>query len=228
MIQRASAALTPETLLRAYAIGLFPMAESADDPHIFWVEPELRGIFPLDGLQVGRSLARTIRQERFDIRIDHDFDAVIAACAGARPDGHGTWINATIRALFTDLFRQGYVHTVEAWQDGALAGGLYGLALGRAFFGESMFHRVTDASKVALAHLVAHLRADGYELLDAQFLTPHLASLGAIEITRDAYALRLALALSPAAGQRPFATRQPLRGAEVLALLQQGPKATAK
>ncbi len=220
MIKRASAALTPETLLRAYAIGLFPMAESADDPHIFWVEPEHRGIFPLDRLIIGRSLAKTIRQERFEIRIDHDFAGVIAACAGSRGPDHGTWINASIRTLFGELFHQGYVHTVEAWQHGVLVGGLYGLALGRAFFGESMFHSATDASKVALAHLVAHLRADGYVLLDAQFLTPHLASLGAIEIPRDAYALRLAAALSPAVTQRPFATGRPLRGAAVLALVR--------
>ena len=221
MVRGASAALTPEMLLRAYAIGLFPMAESADDPHIFWVEPELRGIFPLDGLIIGRSLAKTIRQERFEIRIDHDFEAVIAACAGSRAHEHGTWINPTIRALFGALFRQGYVHTVEAWRDGALVGGLYGLAMGRAFFGESMFHRATDASKVALAHLAAHLRADGYNLLDTQFLTPHLASLGAIEISREAYVVRLAEALSPSAAQQPFATSRPLRGSDVLALLQQ-------
>lgn len=221
MVRRASDALTPEILLRAYAIGLFPMAESADDAHIFWVEPELRGIFPLDGLIIPRSLARTIRQDRFDIRIDHDFEGVIAACAAPRHGENGTWINHTIRQLYRSLFDQGYVHTVEAWQDGALVGGLYGLALGRAFFGESMFHRATDASKVALAHLVAHLRADGYELLDTQYQTPHLASLGAIEVPRDDYLLKLATALAPAATPRPFATKKQMNGAEVLAILCQ-------
>ncbi len=220
MVRRASDVLTPELLLRAYAIGLFPMAESADDAHIFWVEPELRGIFPLDGLIIGRSLAKTVRTERFDIRIDHDFAGVIAACAGPRHNETGTWINHTIRELYRSLFDQGYVHTVEAWLDGELVGGLYGLALGRAFFGESMFHRATDASKVALAHLVAHLRTDGYELLDTQFVTPHLASLGAIEVPRDIYLLKLAAALAPAASQRPFATRKRLSGAEVLAILR--------
>lgn len=183
--------ITPQVLLRAYSLGLFPMSESADDNEIFWVEPEARGIFPLDGLTVSRSLAKTIRSDRYEIRADADFDAVIAGCAGARSDGGGTWINKTIRRLYRQLFDLGHAHTVEAYQDGQLVGGLYGVSLGAAFFGESMFHRARDASKVALVHLAARLVAGGYRLLDTQFVTPHLASLGAIEISRDSYRVLL-------------------------------------
>jgi leucyl/phenylalanyl-tRNA--protein transferase len=180
--------ITPQILLRAYSIGMFPMAEAADDPTLFWVDPQSRGIFPLDGLIVPRRLARKVRSDRFTVRVDHDFEAVIDGCAGAGADRPSTWINSRIRRLYRELFDLGFVHTVEAYaSDGSLAGGLYGVKIGAAFFGESMFHRVTDASKVALVHLVARLRAGGFRLLDTQFVTDHLASLGAIEVPRARY-----------------------------------------
>lgn len=188
--------ITPQVILRAYSLGLFPMSESADDDELFWVEPEARGIFPLDGLIVSRSLAKVVRSDRFEIRADADFDAVIAACAEARRDGGGTWINRSIRKLYRQLFDLGHAHTIEAYQDGALVGGLYGVSLGAAFFGESMFHRARDASKVALVHLAARLVAGGYRLLDTQFVTPHLATLGAVEISRESYRVLLDDAIS--------------------------------
>ncbi|WP_244532097.1 leucyl/phenylalanyl-tRNA--protein transferase [Methylocapsa palsarum] len=188
--------ITTDILLRAYSIGLFPMAESADDPNLFWVDPELRGVFPLDRLIVSRSLAKTVRSDRFEIRVDHDFPAVIDACASAYEDREKTWINQRIRELYGQLFDEGHVHTVEAWRDGALAGGLYGVHIGAAFFGESMFHRVTDASKVALVHLAARLVNGGFSLLDSQFVTPHLASLGAVEVSQRTYRSQLAEAVS--------------------------------
>jgi leucyl/phenylalanyl-tRNA--protein transferase len=180
-------AITPQIMLRAYAAGIFPMAESADDPGLFWVEPEERGVIPLDRFHLPARLARTVRTDRFEVRVDTAFDAVIAACAEARPERTETWINSRIRAIFGELFALGHAHTVECWREGRLVGGLYGLSLGGAFFGESMFHRETDASKVALAHLVARLRRGGYRLLDTQFQTGHLARFGTIEIPRDAY-----------------------------------------
>ena len=180
--------ITPEVILRAYAIGIFPMAENASDPSIHWVEPRFRGIIPLDGLKISKSLAKTIRSNRFDIRVDHDFAATLTGCA-TRPGD--TWINARIRSLYGELYERGHVHTVEAYLDGALVGGIYGLSIGAAFFGESMFHRATDASKVCLMHLAARLIAGGYQLFDTQFLTPHLATLGGIEITRDDYQIQL-------------------------------------
>jgi leucyl/phenylalanyl-tRNA---protein transferase len=188
--------ITADILLRAYSIGLFPMAESAEDPNLYWVDPELRGVFPLDGIIVSRSLAKTIRSDHFEIRVDHDFDAVIDACAACAPDREKTWINARIKLLYRQLFDLGRVHTVEAWRDGALAGGLYGVCLGAAFFGESMFHRQTDASKVALVHLAARLARGGFALLDAQFVTPHLASLGAVEAPKETYRRQLADAMA--------------------------------
>lgn len=184
--------ITPDVLMRAYSIGLFPMAESAEDPNLFWVDPEERGIFPLDGLAVTRSLAKAVRSDKFEIRVDTDFDSVIEGCAESGPGREGTWINARIRSLYRTLFEMGRVHTVEAWAGGVMVGGLYGVALGAAFFGESMFHRRTDASKVALVHLVARLRAGGFRLLDTQFVTDHLASLGAIAVPKSAYHLLLA------------------------------------
>ncbi len=180
-------AMTPQLLLRAYSIGLFPMAENADDDQLFWVDPEKRAIFPLNSFIVSRSLAKTVRSDRFDVSVDRDFDAVIDACAAPSPDREKTWINAEIRKLYRDLFDMGFAHTVECRREGKLVGGLYGVALRGAFFGESMFHRERDASKVALAHLVARLRKGGFQLLDTQFMTTHLASLGAIEISRAAY-----------------------------------------
>jgi leucyl/phenylalanyl-tRNA--protein transferase len=179
--------ITPQVLLKAYACGIFPMAESADDPGLFWIEPERRGVIPLDAFHVSRRLARTLRQGRFDIRIDCDFDAVIEGCATGTRGRPRTWINARIRRLYRELFAMGHCHTVEAWSDGALAGGLYGITLGGAFFGESMFTRVSDASKVALAHLVDRLKAGGYALLDAQFMTDHLRRFGAVEVGRREY-----------------------------------------
>jgi leucyl/phenylalanyl-tRNA--protein transferase len=179
--------ITPQVLLKAYAVGIFPMAESADDPGLFWIEPERRGIIPLDAFHVSRRLTRTIRQQRFDIRIDTDFDAVVDGCASPGRGRQRTWINARIRRLYRELFALGHCHTVEAWQDGVLAGGLYGVSIGAAFFGESMFTRADDASKVALVHLVDRLKAGGYKLLDAQFITDHLRRFGAVEVNRRAY-----------------------------------------
>ncbi len=180
-------AITPDILLRAYAAGIFPMSESADDPNLFWIEPEQRGIIPLDAFHIPRRLARTVREQRFEIRIDSDFEAVIAGCAAPAPGRRKTWINRRIRALYGELFTLGHCHTVEAWQDGMLAGGLYGVSLGAAFFGESMFSVVPDASKVALVHLVARLKFGGYRLLDTQFTTAHLQRFGAVEVPRKAY-----------------------------------------
>ncbi len=209
-------AITPEVVLKAYACGIFPMAEGADDPGLYWVEPEHRGIIPLDGLQVSSRLARTVRSGRFDIRIDHDFDAVIEACA-APAEGRGTtWINARIRSLYGALFRAGHCHTVEAWRDGRLVGGLYGVSLGSAFFGESMFHRESDGSKVALVHLVARLIKDGFRLLDTQFVTEHLRSLGAVEVPRARYQRLLEAAVAERADWRA----QPLDAQTALDLIR--------
>lgn len=187
--------ITPELILRAYRAGIFPMAEDADSPDLFWVAPEKRGILPLDGFNISRSLRKTLRQHAFSVKVDTDFGAIIDRCAAAAPDRPSTWINHAIRSVYGELFRRGIAHTVEVWDGADLVGGLYGLAIGGAFFGESMFHRRTDASKIALAHLVERLNAGGFILLDTQFLTPHLASLGGIEISREDYEERLAEAL---------------------------------
>ena len=188
--------LTADLLLRAYAAGIFPMAESRDSPEIFWVEPRMRGIIPLDGFHVSRSLARRIRRGGFQVSFDDDFDSVVAGCA----DRSETWINATIAELYADLHARGHAHSVEIRSPGGqLVGGVYGVVIGAAFFGESMFSRVIDASKVALAYLVDRLRLGGFKLFDTQFLTPHLASLGAIEIPAQDYLTRLSVAIaSPA------------------------------
>jgi leucyl/phenylalanyl-tRNA--protein transferase len=187
--------LTPHQLLRAYAIGVFPMARHHDDSRLFWVDPEERGILPLDSFHVSRSLARTLRRGVFEMRIDTAFESVMRLCAEPAPDRPETWINDEILRLFIELHHQGYAHSIETWRDDVLVGGLYGLALGGAFFGESMFSRVTDASKAALVHLVERLRADGFTLLDTQFVTSHLQRFGAIEIPRMQYLHRLAEAL---------------------------------
>ena len=209
--------ITPQLLLRAYSIGMFPMAEGADDPTLFWVDPEERGIFPLDGLIVSKSLAKVVRSDRFTIRTDTDFQGVLNGCAAAAEGRLDTWINGRIRKLYSDLFEMGFVHTIEAYSaDGALVGGLYGVAIGSAFFGESMFHRATDASKVALVHLVARLRAGGFELLDTQFVTPHLATLGAIEIPRDAYLVALDASIGSRANFFAWPTEKPISGATAL------------
>jgi leucyl/phenylalanyl-tRNA--protein transferase len=179
--------ITPQILLRAYAAGIFPMAESAEDNALYWIEPDERGIIPLDGLVISKSLRRVVRRKSFDVRIDTDFEGVIGSCAEKTPGRRSTWINARIRALYTQLFRMGCCHSVESWQDGELVGGLYGVRIGGVFFGESMFSRRTDASKVALVHLVARLNAGGFKLLDAQFLNPHLERLGAISVPKADY-----------------------------------------
>jgi leucyl/phenylalanyl-tRNA--protein transferase len=179
--------ITPQVVLKAYACGIFPMAESADDPAIYWIEPRERGILPLDAFHVPRRLARAVRRDDYEIRIDHDFDAVISACAEPAPGRRKTWINNEIRRIYAALFDTGDVHTVEVWRENRLVGGLYGVALGATFFGESMFHRDRDASKIALVHLVARLRHGGFDLLDTQFVTEHLKRFGAIEVPRRRY-----------------------------------------
>jgi len=179
--------ITPQILLRAYAAGIFPMAESADDSALYWVEPEERGIIPLDGLKISHSLRKSVRRRLFEIRIDHDFPAVIRACAERAPGRKSTWINNRIVALYSQLHRMGCCHSVECWQDGKLVGGLYGVRIGAVFFGESMFSRVTDASKVALVHLTARLNHGGFQLLDAQFVNPHLERLGAMQVPKARY-----------------------------------------
>lgn len=188
--------ITPDVLIKAYSVGIFPMAESADDPSLFWVEPEQRGIIPLDGVRVSRRLARTIRSNKFEVHVDRDFDAVIEACAAPAAGRDSTWINRRIRRLYRALFDRRQCHTVEAWRDGRLVGGLYGVKIGAAFFGESMFHFERDASKVALVHLVARLKVGGFKLLDAQFITDHLESLGAVEVSRVEYQEMLAQAVA--------------------------------
>jgi leucyl/phenylalanyl-tRNA--protein transferase len=209
--------ITPHVLLKAYACGIFPMAEAADDPGIYWIEPERRGILPLDDFHVPRRLQRTIRQDKFTIRIDTAFDAVIEGCAAPGENRRRTWINGRIHRLYSDLHRLGHCHSVEAWQDGALVGGLYGVRLGAAFFGESMFTGVRDASKVALVHLVARLRAGGFTLLDAQFLTDHLARFGAVEVNRQIYQGELEAALAKPADF--FTLDAQASGADALSVL---------
>lgn len=188
--------LTPDMLLRAYAIGVFPMAEDRDDPDLFWIDPRMRGILPLDGCHAPRSLRKTIRQGRFIVSFNRAFDQVMDGCAEATDKRPRTWINDKILTLYQSLHHMGHAHSVECWtQDGQLAGGLYGVSLGGCFFGESMFTRVTDASKVALIHLVARLRRGGFTLLDTQFITKHLERFGAYEIPRAEYRALLADAI---------------------------------
>ena len=211
--------ITPEILLKAYAAGIFPMAEDADDPAIYWVEPRARGILPLDGFHLSKRLARTIRSDLFEVRTDQDFDAVIAGCAAPRANAERTWINGRIRDLYGALFEAGHAHTVEVFLDGQRVGGLYGVSLGAAFFGESMFHTVRDASKVALVHLVARLRAGGYRLADTQFVTDHLSQFGAEEVPRHIYKRRLAEAIGQSANWDVWPGDGSLRGRDVLAAL---------
>ncbi len=187
--------LTPELIIRAYQAGIFPMAEDATSPDLFWVCPHMRGILPLDGFHVSKSLRKALRTHPYSVRVDTGFHAVLDGCAEPAPDRESTWINPAIRRLYGELFNRGLCHTVEVWDGPELVGGLYGLSLGAAFFGESMFHRRTNASKIALVHLVDRLRAGGYRLCDTQFVTPHLRRLGGIEISREDYELRLADAL---------------------------------
>ena len=208
--------LTPEVLLKAYACGIFPMAESAEDPALFWIEPEQRGIIPLDAFHVPGRLARTVRGTHFTVVCDRGFEAVIEGCAEPGPKRARTWINTPIRKLYRGLFELGHCHTVEVYDDDALVGGLYGVSLGRAFFGESMFRRARDASKIALVHLVARLRLGGFALLDTQFLTDHLKMFGATEVPQERYGKLLARAIREEADLSAFT--RPLTGVEAVAL----------
>lgn len=194
--------LTPDLLLRAYAVGIFPMAESRRDQEIHWIDPEVRGIIPLTEFHVPKRLRRRVRRGDFEVTADSAFQDVIAGCAEPTEDRPDTWINPMIERLYRDLHELGFGHSVECWQGGELVGGLYGVALGGAFFGESMFSRVTDASKTALVHLVLRLEMGGFKLLDTQFTTPHLNQFGAMEIRRDQYRHLLAEAV-PAAAHFP-------------------------
>lgn len=191
--------ITPQVLLKAYAVGIFPMAESADDPSLYWIEPESRGIIPLEGFHIPKRLVRTVASDVFEVRVDNNFQAVIDGCSGkGSRDRPKTWINGRIRRLYSELFAIGHAHTVETWRDGQLVGGLYGVHLGAAFFGESMFSRERDASKVALVHLVARLKSGGFTLLDTQFTTKHLKQFGAVDVDKHTYQrlLEEAVALS--------------------------------
>src|SRR5262245_55131047 len=214
--------ITPEVLLKAYACGIFPMAENADDPSLYWIEPERRGVIPLEAFHLPRRLARTVRLDRFRVEIDRDFDAVIEGCAQPQAGRSRTWINRRIRALYGSLHEIGHCHSVEAYDGDTLVGGLYGVRLGRAFFGESMFHVARDASKVALVHLVARLRAGGFTLLDTQFVTDHLKGFGAVEVPRRAYHKLLEASLD---GEADFFAlgRDPMPGARALDIIGPSP-----
>ena len=210
--------ITAEVLLKAYACGIFPMAESADDPALYWIEPDIRGIIPLEGFHIPVRLKRTVRSTSFAVVINHDFDAVIEACAEATSDRTRTWINARIRKIYRNLFERGHCHTIEVYDGARLVGGLYGVSLGRAFFGESMFHRARDASKIALVHLVARLRAGSYRLLDTQYVTEHLRTFGTIEVPKRRYHRLLEDALTGEADFRALAPS--ISGEQALALLR--------
>jgi leucyl/phenylalanyl-tRNA--protein transferase len=219
MANRESALMeiTPEVLLKAYACGIFPMAESAEDPALFWIEPEKRGVIPLDRFHLPARLARTVRSSRFTVTVDRDFDAVLEGCSQPWPDRPRTWINDRIRTLYRKLYERRHCHSLEVYDGDALVGGLYGVTLGRAFFGESMFHRVRDASKVALVHLVARLKAGSFKLLDTQFVTDHLRTFGAIEVPRRQYHKLLEASLSGEGDFAALAVHRPITGAEALA-----------
>jgi len=210
--------ITAEVLLKAYACGIFPMAESADDPALYWIEPDIRGIIPLEGFHIPVRLKRTVRSTSFAVVINRDFDAVIEACAEATSDRARTWINTRIRKIYRNLFERGHCHTVEVYDGARLVGGLYGVSLGRAFFGESMFHRARDASKIALVHLVARLRAGSYRLLDTQYVTEHLRTFGTIEVPKRRYHRLLEDALTGEADFRALAPS--ISGEQALALLR--------
>jgi leucyl/phenylalanyl-tRNA---protein transferase len=214
--------ITPQVLLKAYACGIFPMAESAGDPTLYWIEPEERGILPLDRINVPKRLARTIRQEKFEVRVDSDFKGVINGCAASRAGRRTTWINMRIAELYAELFDMGHCHTIETWLNGRLVGGLYGVHLGGAFFGESMFSTERDASKVALIYLAARLIAGGFKLLDTQFVTKHLKQFGALEISRPEFHKLLSAALPIHCGFH--ALPDGARGAEVLQVVSQTSK----
>jgi leucyl/phenylalanyl-tRNA--protein transferase len=220
-LQKAGAGseITPEVLLRAYACGIFPMAESADDPGLFWVEPEIRGMIPLDAFRIASRLARTVRSDVFTVTVDHAFKAVISGCAAPQAGRNDTWINKRIRDLYIALHELGHAHSVEVWNGDELVGGLYGVNLGRAFFGESMFHRARDASKVALVHLVARLISGGFELLDTQYVTEHLRSFGAVEVPRRRYTALLDKALKGEADFYRLPADRPIGGARALEII---------
>lgn len=209
--------LSADELLACYASGVFPMGEARDDPRVFIIQPDWRGIIPLDRFHIPTRLRRTVRAERFDIRVDTAFDAVVAGCAQPAPGREDSWINDPIRRLYAQLHARGFAHSIECWRDDRLVGGLYGVTLGAAFFGESMFSRERDASKVALVHLVARLRRGGWTLLDAQFMTDHLAGFGAVETSHSAYLrlLRAALRVTPdkTALHRPITGDQAVKAA---------------
>jgi leucyl/phenylalanyl-tRNA--protein transferase len=215
----SSSEITPEVLLRAYACGIFPMAESADDPSLFWVEPEMRGVIPLEGFRVSSRLARTVRSDTFQVTVNNAFKAVIAGCAAPQPGRDDTWINKRIRDLYIGLHQLGHAHSVEVWHHDDLVGGLYGVSLGRAFFGESMFHLVRDASKVALVHLAARLMAGGFQLLDTQYVTEHLRSFGAVEIPRRRYTALLDRAIRGEADFLKLRVDPAVTGTEALAII---------
>ncbi len=191
--------ITPQVLLKAYSCGIFPMAESANDPALYWIEPQHRGILPLDSAHFPRRLLRTVRTTPLVVKVDTDYEGIIEGCAASRPGRTSTWINKRIRSLYRELFQMGVCHTVEVWEDNRLVGGLYGVALKGAFFGESMFSYERDASKIALVHLVARLIHGGFRLLDTQFVTEHLKQFGTIEVDRDAFQARLDNALQVSA-----------------------------
>jgi leucyl/phenylalanyl-tRNA--protein transferase len=211
--------ITPEVLLKAYACGIFPMAESADDPALYWIEPEMRGIIPLDRFHLPGRLARTVRSDRFTVMVNRDFDGVLDGCAEPQPGRQRTWINTRIRMLYRKLYERRHCHSVEVYDGDLLVGGLYGVSLGRAFFGESMFHRARDASKVALVHLIARLRAGGFKLLDTQFVTDHLKGFGAVEVPRRQYHKLLEAALGSDGDFSALPTSRPVTGKEALAQL---------
>jgi len=210
--------ITPEVLLKAYACGIFPMAENADDPALYWIEPEKRGIIPLDTFHVPARLARTVRGTHLTVAVNRDFDAVIDGCAEPARGRARTWINARIRTLYCKLHRRGHCHSVEVYDGGALVGGLYGVSLGGVFFGESMFSRARDTSKIALVHLVARLRAGGYRLLDTQFVTDHLRTFGATEVPRQRYQRLLEMALAGKGNFGALPLDTPVSGTDALRL----------
>ncbi len=187
--------ITAQVLIKAYSCGIFPMAESAEDTTLYWIEPEHRGIVPLNKVHIPRRLARSIRSSAFDVRVDNDYDGVLDGCAASRPGRRSTWINERIRNLYRDLYELGYCHTVEVWHEEKLVGGLYGVALGGAFFGESMFSTMRDASKIAMVYLIARLISGGYQLLDTQFVTEHLRQFGTVEVERKDFHVLLEKAL---------------------------------
>ena len=212
--------ITPDVLLKAYACGIFPMAESADDPALYWIEPDMRGIIPLEGFHVPARLARTVRSTPWTVHVDRDFDAVIEGCAEPKQDRARTWINARIRRIYRALFERGHCHTVEVYHGNELVGGLYGVSLGGAFFGESMFHRARDASKIALVHLVARLRAGGYRLLDTQYVTEHLRTFGAVDVPKRRYHRLLEEALTGEADFAALPLDQALSGGKALSTIR--------